>query len=134
MRDSPGNSSKHLPRSWNSVAVLKHFGICADPDDHPSSLRSGGCSPLNTKTVDGMTHSPTQRARGILPRALKDESVILIKACPELRLTYELRLATFMAQQSRRRLLVITTVDCSASSALQAFAREHGIVIRSHKS
>ena len=81
-----------------------------------------------------MTNSPTQRARGILPDALKDESVILIKACSELRLTYELRLATFIAQQSRRRLLVITTVDCTASSALQAFAREHGIVIRSHKS
>jgi len=49
-----------------------------------------------------MTNSPTQRARGILPDALKDESVILIKACSELRLTYELRLATIMAQQSRR--------------------------------
>jgi hypothetical protein len=84
--------------------------------------------------VDGMTHSPTQRARGILPDAMKDESVILIKACSELRFTYELRLATFMAQQSRRHLLVITTVDCTASSALQAFAREHGIVIQSHKS
>jgi len=81
-----------------------------------------------------MTHSPTQRARGILPDALKDESVILIKACSELRLTYELRLATFIAQQSRRHLLVIITVDCTASSALHAFAREHGIVIRSHKS
>ncbi len=81
-----------------------------------------------------MTHSPTQRARGILPDALKDESVILIKACSELRLAYELRLATFIAQQSWRRLLVITSVDWIASSALRAFAREHGIVIRSHKS
>ena len=81
-----------------------------------------------------MTYSPTQRTRGILPDALTDESLILIKACSELRLTYELRLATFMAQQSRRRLLVITNVDCTAASALQAFAREHGIVIRSHQS
>ena len=81
-----------------------------------------------------MTHSPTRRARGILPDALKDESVILIKACSELRLTYELRLATFMAQQSQRRLLVITNVDCTTASALQAFALEHGIVIRSHQS
>jgi mRNA interferase HicA len=24
-RDSPGNSSKHLPRSWNSAAVLKRL-------------------------------------------------------------------------------------------------------------
>lgn len=81
-----------------------------------------------------MAHSSTQRARGILPDALKDDSVILIKACPELRLTYELRLAAFMAQQSGRRLLVITTVDCTASSALQAFAREHGILIQRQKS
>jgi hypothetical protein len=75
-----------------------------------------------------------QRARGILPDALKDDVVILIKACPELRLTYELRLATFMAQQSRRRLLVVTTVDCTASPALQTFAREHGIVVQRHRS
>jgi len=75
-----------------------------------------------------------QRARGILPDALKDDAVILIKACPELRLTYELRLATFMAQQSGRRLLVATTVDCTASPALQAFAREHGMVIQRHRS
>jgi hypothetical protein len=73
-------------------------------------------------------------ARGVLPDALKDDAVILIKACAELRLTYELRLTTFMAQQSRKRLLVITTVDCTVSPALQAFAREHEIVIQRHRS
>lgn len=75
-----------------------------------------------------------KRARGVLPDALKNDAFVLIKACPELRLTYELRLATFMAQQSQRRLFVITTVDCTASPALQAFAREHGIVIQRHGS
>ena len=68
-----------------------------------------------------------ERARGILPDALKDDVVVLVKACPELRLTYELRLATFMAQQTRRRLLIITTVACTTTPALQSFAREHGI-------
>ena len=29
-RDSPWNCSKHLPRSWNSVAVLKRFGVCTE--------------------------------------------------------------------------------------------------------
>ncbi len=71
--------------------------------------------------------------RGILPDALKDDAVMLIKSCPELRLTYELRVAAFMAQQTRRRLLVVTTVDCTTSPALQAFAREHMIVIQRHK-
>jgi len=37
-RDSPGNSSKHVPRSWNSVAVLKHFGICADPITYSNNV------------------------------------------------------------------------------------------------
>ncbi len=83
--------------------------------------------------LGGIT-SPIDMQRGILPDALKDDTVILIKACPELRLTYELRVAAFMAQQTRKRLLVITTVDCAPSPALQAFAREHAIVIQRHKS
>ena len=72
--------------------------------------------------------------RGILPDALRNDAVILIKACPELRLTHELRLATFMARQTRRRLLVVTTVDCTTTPALQSFASQHSIVIQRHKS
>jgi hypothetical protein len=79
-----------------------------------------------------MTHS-TQRARGMLPDALNDDSVILVKACPELRLTYELRLAAFMAQRTRRRLRIITTVDCTATLALLSFAQQYGVVIERHK-
>ena len=86
----------------------------------------------STAALDGMMR-PTQRARGMLPDALKDDSVILVKACPELRLTYELRLAAFMAQQTRRRLLIITTVDCAATPELLSFAQQYGVVIQRNR-
>jgi hypothetical protein len=59
--------------------------------------------------------------------------MVLIKACPELRLTYEVRVATFMSQQTRRRLEILTTVECRTTEALQSFATQHGVVIRRHK-
>jgi len=75
-----------------------------------------------------MTLPKTQR--GILPDAVKDDVIVLLKACPQLRLTYELRLAAFMAQQTRRRLLVVIPADCVITSTLQAFAREYDIVFQ----
>jgi hypothetical protein len=41
------------------------------------------------------------QARGILPDAITDREIVLLKATSYLRLTYEIRLATFMAQSKR---------------------------------
>jgi hypothetical protein len=60
--------------------------------------------------------------------------MFLLKACRRLHLTYEVRLATFLAQQSNRRLEMVMTTDCLLSPALEAFARANGIVIRRHTS
>lgn len=60
--------------------------------------------------------------------------MFLIKACSFLRLTYEIRLATFMTQQSKRRLEIVMTINYQVSPALDAFASEHGLTIRRHKS
>ena len=61
---------------------------------------------------------------------MTDDMVVLLKACLQLRLTYELRLATFMARQARRRLVVRVLPDCVVTSTLQTFAREHDVAIQ----
>ena len=73
------------------------------------------------------------KPRSILPDAVKDDAVFLIKACSDLRLTYEVRLATFMAQQSGRRLEVVMTNDYQISPALSAYAGKYGLTIRRHR-
>ena len=74
------------------------------------------------------------KPRSILPDAVNGEAVFLIKACSVLHLTYEIRLATFMAQQSKRRLEIVMTTDYRVSPALDVFASKHGLTIRRHTS
>ena len=74
------------------------------------------------------------KPRAILPDAIKEEAIYLIKACTLLRLTYEVRLAAFMAQETKRRLEIIMTSDYQVSPALHAFAGKHGLIIRRHTS
>lgn len=73
------------------------------------------------------------KPRAILPDAVNNGAVYLIKACSQLRLTYEVRLAAFMAQQSGRHLEVVMTSDYQTAPALTAFAEKHGLTIRRHK-
>jgi hypothetical protein len=68
--------------------------------------------------------------RGILPDAVTDDAVVLIKGCTTLRLTYEIRLATYMARQTRKRLLLVLMPECSLAPALRDFVDAHGIEIR----
>ena len=76
---------------------------------------------------------PAPKPRSILPDAVNGESFFLIKACPLLRLTYEVRLATFLAQQNKRSLQIIMTTDYHVSPAVETFARQHGVIIRKDK-
>jgi hypothetical protein len=73
-----------------------------------------------------------KKARGILPDAVNAADVILIKSCPSLRPTYEVRLATYMAQQTHRRLRLILTTGASAHPFLIEYARQHGVSIEHH--
>jgi len=68
--------------------------------------------------------------RGILPDAVTDDAVVLFKACTHLRLTYEIRLATYMAKQTRRRLLLLLLPECSLDPTLQDFVGAHGIQVQ----
>lgn len=81
---------------------------------------------------------PTQpqappRARGFLPDAVTPDKMLLLKACSRLHLTYEIRLATFMASQTNRRLYVDIPPSASISDELRAFASEYGVAIGAMK-
>ncbi len=69
------------------------------------------------------------KPRSILPDAVNQTDVALIKCCSGLRPTYEVRLATYMAQQTQRRLRIIFPTGGSAHSSLTAFARQHNVTI-----
>ena len=73
------------------------------------------------------------KPRSILPDAVNQTDVVLIKSCAGLRQTYEVRLATYMAQQTQRRLRIILPTGGSAHSSLTAYARQHGISVEPHR-
>ena len=71
------------------------------------------------------------KPKSILPDAVNEKEVILIKSCGELRPTYEIRLATFMANQMHKRLRIIFPQGASAHKSLLDYSRQHGISIES---
>ncbi len=73
------------------------------------------------------------KPRSILPDAVNQTDVILIKPCSDLRPTYEVRLAAYMAQQTKRRLRIILPAGGSAHSSLTAYALQHNISIEHHR-
>jgi hypothetical protein len=65
--------------------------------------------------------------RGFLPDAVDQSRVILLKACALLRLTYEIRLATYMAVQSGKTLVLGIPAAPSLSPPLIEFVDEMGV-------
>ena len=68
-------------------------------------------------------------ARGILPDALTDEHVIILKAPSFLRLTNEIRMATFFAAQSGRRLRLVLRAGSGVSARLKAFLAKNAVIV-----
>ena len=71
-----------------------------------------------------------RRPRGILPDGVNESHFILIKSTRHLRLTYEIRLAAYMAFKDSRNLLIVVRPECELDPALCAFAAEYGVEIR----
>jgi hypothetical protein len=80
------------------------------------------------------THATTSESepiqRGILPDVRTDDQVVLFKAPRYLRLTYEIRLATYMATTRGLHLTISVPSHTTFSAELQAFIGEHRIGIR----
>jgi len=66
-----------------------------------------------------------QVARGSRPDAVKRDRVMLIKATSYQRLTYQIRLLTFLAAGRGAALELVVRKECRLSPDLRAFQKEH---------
>ncbi len=73
------------------------------------------------------------KPRGFLPDGVSQDAFVLVKACSRIRLTYEIRLATFLARESSRRLRLMVQASTAISTELRAFAIQYGISIEQSK-
>jgi hypothetical protein len=69
-----------------------------------------------------------QVARGARPDAVDGDTWFLLKFVPRLRLTYQIRLLTFGAEQSGVRLVIRVPKGCRLSAPLRDFVRTHAAV------
>jgi hypothetical protein len=72
----------------------------------------------------------TAQQRALLPDAVTDDYAVLLKASSYLRLTYEIRLATYMARTGSLVLLISTPSHCRFSPELEAFVTAHRIRVK----
>jgi hypothetical protein len=63
------------------------------------------------------------------PDAVSDDKLYLIKNLPNMRLTYQIRLLTFLAAERHERLIVIIPKSCRPSRDLQGFVKKNAAAI-----
>jgi hypothetical protein len=73
------------------------------------------------------------QTRGFLPDGMDKTSIVLVKACSRLRLTYELKLATFMAQENKAQLIISISNRCQLEPTLEKFLAEHRVTVMKQK-
>jgi hypothetical protein len=71
-----------------------------------------------------------QVARGTRPDAEVGERLYVIKFSSSLRLTYQIRLLTFLAHERRRKLVLRIRRSCKVDAALRRFVKEHSRVVK----
>jgi hypothetical protein len=71
-----------------------------------------------------------QVARGARPDASDGGTWFLLKYVSELHLTYQIRLLTFAAAQSRARLFIRVPKRCRLSPPLSDFVKQHKASVR----
>jgi len=71
-----------------------------------------------------------QVARGSRPDAVKGTTAYLIKNVTQLRLTYQIRLLTFLAKERDAKLVIRVPKETRPSADLRAFLQEHSRVVK----
>lgn len=64
--------------------------------------------------------------RGVLPTYVTDAMVVLSKAAPAIRNTYEIRLALFMAKSRNLRFLLVVRPGAKVEASVRKLLEEHG--------
>jgi len=73
-----------------------------------------------------MRYTPHQVLRGTLPDAVDAQHVYLYKAASELKVTYQIKMCTYLAKSSGKKLVLRVPEQTRKSEKLAAFLREHG--------
>jgi len=68
-------------------------------------------------------YTENQVPRASRPDATSGDTVYLIKSCRHLRLTYQIRLLTFMATERQMKLVLAIRKECRLSRDLKKFVR-----------
>ena len=77
-----------------------------------------------------LRYTPHQVPRGSRPDAVNSGRWYLIKYVPLMRLTYQVRLLAYMAQQNSARLVVVLPPGARVSKDMRAFVRESPVIIQ----
>jgi hypothetical protein len=78
-------------------------------------------------------YTRSQVARGTRPDAERMGVMYLLKNCSELRLTYQIRLLTYMASTRGRKLVIDVPEHCQIHQSLRDFQKEHSKIVRIEK-
>ncbi len=76
-----------------------------------------------------MTTESNTRDRAILPDALDEDRLVIIKACSALRLTQEIKLAAFASKRKGVEFILAIPIACRLDPDLAVFVQEHGVTI-----
>lgn len=75
-------------------------------------------------------HTKHQVARGSLPDAETHNKIILIKRCSELRVTYQIKLLTYLAHQKQKKLVIELPKGAKIHRSLKEFRKQHSKLIK----
>jgi hypothetical protein len=70
--------------------------------------------------------APERKLRGVLPTFVSDELVVLSKASPTIRNTYEIRLALYMAVSRKLRFILAVKPQTVVDPVVTSLLKEHG--------
>lgn len=72
--------------------------------------------------------------RGSKPSWVDESSFGLIKACSELRATYQIRLLLFMAMRDQKQLVLQVPKKCKLRKDLKALKKQHSKILKINRS
>lgn len=78
-------------------------------------------------------YSRSQVPRAAFPDTESRDKILLLKNVSTLRLTYQIRLLTFRAVESARRLIIEVPKHCKIHPDLREFAKDHPKNVRIEK-
>jgi hypothetical protein len=83
--------------------------------------------------VQGRDETSGGKLRGVLPDGVGEDKVVLIKACSYLRLTYEIKLSTFLAQKQGKKLWLSCKPTCALAPSLESYLETQARFIKLHR-